>query len=649
MPGSRLHELLRSIAQCAGSEPCPIESLPQPLQQASLLGEAEATGLVELVCHYNSQIGVLDQDRKIAYFPAGSSWVPRSRMGLRGPLADALGISTKRPPRDRLHVRLTRRGSELLSSGVPQALPRTEKEAEPIDQAPQIGKPDDVPINMAAQLSTCLVAVNDATGLLDGMLREVREYFQRPHPKRRPGSPPVPPAWGTVLIKRQTLDEAGSGQFMVSRKEWEPLRRGLEDSYAAWHDALDAARSSTVALRDGREQYRPLLPEAWFLELLSDLRELQSVRDRETYGRTGSALWSNEVEPLPKHADDLLQRIGRARLQLLDVITAPELNPIHPDELGQTQAMEAIAETKSPASLPPVPPPSTPGSPALVVELITALLNVIVRSNAMAAQADDFKREFPQGRPFRRMPEAWEQYAAHVKAAELAAGRKWTTAKQRAARQEHAGAIELIRSWREASGQLKADYQEWRKAVDLAITLTPSVTTHLQGLVQAPAAWVTSLRQELMLIRGTSNLINTRTWRWPIKEQAEPLGKVESCMRFLQAALAGATPDPASSLLAQSPAPSARTRLVPACEPKTLTRPVSLSAASRWFGYDVRKLRYSVESGALAAKRVSDKLWHFDLMQLSEVNPKAVPDARPKPPSRARDRAGSRTIKRDRT
>lgn len=74
-------------------------------------------------------------------------------------------------------------------------------------------------------------------------------------------------------------------------------------------------------------------------------------------------------------------------------------------------------------------------------------------------------------------------------------------------------------------------------------------------------------------------------------------------------------------------ATSKRVRLVPNRPPTNPTRAVSLAhAATRWFGYERRKLQDAIAGGTLAASQVSPKLWHFDRAEVVKLNPKAAAD-----------------------
>ena len=55
-------------------------------------------------------------------------------------------------------------------------------------------------------------------------------------------------------------------------------------------------------------------------------------------------------------------------------------------------------------------------------------------------------------------------------------------------------------------------------------------------------------------------------------------------------------------------------------DPKRQTRPASMASGARWFKMDPRALQSSVESGTIAAKRLSDRRWVFDIDEVSAHN-----------------------------
>ncbi len=83
--------------------------------------------------------------------------------------------------------------------------------------------------------------------------------------------------------------------------------------------------------------------------------------------------------------------------------------------------------------------------------------------------------------------------------------------------------------------------------------------------------------------------------------------------------------------------PSSRTRWTPSKAsqsknrrvPKEPTRKVPFSKGMEWFKMARSTLAQAVATGAIAGKKISDRRWQFDLGDLLDQNPKAIPDADP--------------------
>lgn len=227
---------------------------------------------------------------------------------------------------------------------------------------------------LVADLIDCLAAVGAATDFFDATLGWVREYFLRPHSKRPlnaaavPEEPGLPLPEGFVEVRRETLNAADNGIFLLRKDEWEPLHDYMKCAYPGWHSSLNAAILAAVSLRDARDRFRSSLPEAWFIDLLTNLRELQSLRSESEYGRDGGDSWMHWSGPLPERANVLLNYIARAHLALIDVVEAPH-TPVQ--ELQSATGAPALpTETPpnepTPAVAAPAAPPPAPESPSVI-------------------------------------------------------------------------------------------------------------------------------------------------------------------------------------------------------------------------------------------------------------------------------------------
>lgn len=305
-----------------------------------------------------------------------------------------------------------------------------------------------------------------------------------------------------------------------ARRSWDQHTTRATDEYSRWLAGMDRAIDLAPAAFEYLKQYADLEP-GWTSSQSRMLRECRTDLSQKARGYPWDAP-ASEWARWHASLHSLLTTLRTA------TITEPKTGKGAPADPPAQPKLRNNAMSAAPASMPSQPQP--------VAKLIAVLIRVISLSGSMAAEVGDLHEEFPEGRPLPRVPADEDAFVAKLKAASIAAGKRWTARSIKDARDQHRRAMEQIGPWVERIEVLKADYAAWNKAVELAITLTPTITDYLKDLVQPPAGWTTALRQELMLLRGTANLVNTRSWRWPEKEQAGPLAKIESCVRFLQAA-----------------------------------------------------------------------------------------------------------------